>query len=347
MTAHDTLNGNTQTTSTPEGIMLRTPRRTLGLIAPFALLVGCESGPTELPPEPQYQYFAGSEWSEPVWLGPDINSPQRDLEPALSPDGFSIYFNSERAGGLGGMDLWVSRRECETCPFGPPTNLGPLINSGVNDEAPSISHDGHLLFFDSTRDGGLGGADIYVSWRVDTHDDLGWGPPVNVGPGINSAGHDQEGALLRGGDDLGSTLFFVRNAGRSEIYSATVRIAVREGGDLRVEVEGPALPVAELNHPTANTWSPSVRADGREIVFWSGPQRGGLGGADLWKSTRRSRHDPWSEPTNLGAPVNFAFADLTATLSADGGTLVFASGPQRGGLGLPDLWMSTRTASGR
>lgn len=77
------------------------------------------------------------------------------------------------------------------------------------------------------------------------------------------------------------------------------------------------------------------------MVFFSG-RPGGLGGADLWVSTRRNVTDPWSEPVNLGAPVNTSAAELDGSLSHDGTTLVFPAGAARGGLGLQDIWISTR-----
>jgi hypothetical protein len=94
----------------------------------------------------------------------------------------------------------------------------------------------------------------------------------------------------------------------------------------------------------------TVSADGRELIFWSGgvtgTRPGSVGLADLWVSTRRSPNDAWSAPRNLGRPVNFEGADLSATLSHDGRTLFFTSAQLRGGLGLQDMWMSTRGPSG-
>src|SRR6059036_3507929 len=98
----------------------------------------------------------GSEWSEPVDLGPPINTPSADQSPALSPDGLSLYFASDRTGGLGGVDLWVSRRASDRSPWGTPANLGPGINSSGIESGPNLSRDRHLLFFQSNRPGGQG-----------------------------------------------------------------------------------------------------------------------------------------------------------------------------------------------
>jgi Tol biopolymer transport system component len=272
-----------------------------------------------------------------VHLGPVVNSPFAELKAALSPDQLSLYFGSNRPDGLGQFDIWVSRRACLDCPWGQPTNLGPPINGADNGGQPSLSKDGHLLFFASNRAGGFGSEDIWMSRRADPKDDFGWGPPVNLGPEVNSPANENGPSYVTAAEGSHAHLYFSR-APELNIYFAPI---TRHG-----ETRGPAILVSELSHPTAGPRSPTVRRDGRELIFWSGPGRGGLGGADLWVSTRQSIHDAWSTPTNLGAPVNSPFADLEPQLSQDGRTLLFSAAQGRGGLGLQDLWMSTRTPSG-
>lgn len=334
--------------------MNRSTRSTIFPVVALVLCGACDNERSRMPVEPQSPQsvanfsFAKSAWSEPQWLGPDVNSPERDLGPSLSPDGLSLYFNSERDGGYGGMDIWVSRRECDGCEWGAPVNLGERINSTGMDESPRVSADGHLLFFASTRDGGEGGADIYVSWRSHIHNDLAWRSPVNLGAVLNTGSHEGGPAYRPSGGGGAANFYFTRccDGGWTDLYSAVIRIAPSMSAGPIVSVVAAPVPVSELNHPAAHTFEPSLRADGRELVFWSGPQRGGVGGADLWSSTRRSVHDPWSAPVNMGLPVNFEFADLTASLSLDGRTLVFSRGSQGGGLGRQDLWISKRTPSG-
>jgi len=87
-----------------------------------------------------------------------------------------------------------------------------------------------------------------------------------------------------------------------------------------------------------------VRRDGRESLFMSN-RAGTQGPWDIWFSTRRSPHDPWSVPENLGAPVNTPFAEERPDLSFDGVTLLFDSDRPGavGGTGDQDIWTSTRT----
>jgi hypothetical protein len=96
-----------------------------------------------------------SDWSAPVNLGPVVNSAFRDAAAAVSKDGRSLYLTSNRPGGFGGVDIWVSQRDSEEQPWGPPVNLGAVINTAVNDSGPSLSRDEHWLFFQSSRSGGF------------------------------------------------------------------------------------------------------------------------------------------------------------------------------------------------
>jgi len=108
------------------------------------------------------------------------------------------------------------------------------------------------------------------------------------------------------------------------------------------EALGPAEPVAGLGGGGGGT----VRKDGREAFFWSSTLVG-MGGADIWVTTRRSPHDQWSAPENVGPVINTRAADLTPTLSLDGRTLLFsAAAAARPSLGVQDIWMTTRTPSG-
>ena len=82
-----------------------------------------------------------SPWSEPVNLGAPVNTDAIDFNPTLSPDERSLYFASNRTGGLGGIDIWVAQRVCVDCPWQAPVNLGPVINSAAQSlrrRAPTI-----------------------------------------------------------------------------------------------------------------------------------------------------------------------------------------------------------------
>jgi hypothetical protein len=167
--------------------------RTLLIVAAALAVLCVTASSTNAAPSDTVAY---TPWSAPVNLGPVVNSQVvpgstgRETGPALSEDGLSLYFDSDRPGGSGGRDLWVSRRPTPGGAWGAPVNLGPTVNSTLEDSRPALSPDGHWMFFGSDRPGGLGGLDIWRSYRPDVHDDLGWQAPVNFGTPINTTVND-------------------------------------------------------------------------------------------------------------------------------------------------------------
>jgi Tol biopolymer transport system component len=86
-------------------------------------------------------------------LGPTVNTSANERSPSLSPDALSLFFSSDRPGGFGFGDLWMSNRDSLAAPWGAPVNLGSNVNSAGTDELPDISWDGSSLLFDSDRSG--------------------------------------------------------------------------------------------------------------------------------------------------------------------------------------------------
>jgi WD40 repeat protein len=278
-----------------------------------------------------------SDWSPPVSLGPVINSPSSDQGPAISKDGLSLYFHSNRPGGLGGpFDMYVSQRASVDDPWGSPTNLGPPVNTTFDEGNPALSRDGHFLFFQSIRPGGLGGIDLWVSYREHTHDDFDWQPAVNLGAGVNSTA-----------DDNGPSYFENDEGGAAQLYFGSTRSGGLGAADIYVSSQladgsfGPATLVTELSS-IANENRPSIRHDGLEIIFQSN-RAGSLSAAlDLWVATREDTADAWSTPVNLGSTINTTSIDNNANLSSDRKTLFFSS-DRPGGSGGLDLYVTTRT----
>jgi hypothetical protein len=312
----------------------------LAWLVSLALLIACESSSDPAALKLQAMSFANSEWSEPVNLGPPINTAFVENNAELSPDGLSLYFGSNRPGGFGLVDIWVAQRACADCPWEEPVNLGPIINGSASDAGPGLSRDGHLLFLVSDRSGGHGGNDIYMSRRANPKDDFGWGPLLNLGPDVNTPAAEANPTYLQSAEDGAGNLYFGRGAtvNNQDIYFA----AIKRDGSTR----GPATVVAELNasDPVVNDAAPTVRPDGREILFHS-TRAGGPGEPDMWVSTRRSVHEPWSPPVVFQGPLNTAFLDQQANLASNGRMLLFTS-LRPGGQGVQDIWMSTRTPSG-
>jgi WD40-like Beta Propeller Repeat len=282
-----------------------------------------------------------SDWSPPVNLGPVINTAASEQHPAISRDGLSLYFVSDRAGGVGGLDIYVSQRTAVGEPWGPPENLGPTINSAMTDMAPDLSIDGHRLFFHSgPRADGCGGFDLYVATRSDVHDDFAWGAPDNLGCTINSPANDAGPTYTTEPD--GPTLYFTSTRpggpGDFDIYKSVLQ----EDGSW-----GVAVLVPELSGPARDTRT-AISRTGLELFISSdvAGRPGGVGGQDVWVSTRDSDGDPWTAPANLGPTVNTAAFDGAPALSFDGTTLYFYSN-RPGGSGNNDLYCTTRTPPGQ
>ncbi len=104
-------------------------------------------------------------WGEPVNLGPTINSPSGDRIGCLSSDGLILFFDSQRSGGYGQSDIWMSKRPTVLDDWESPVNLGPTVNTGYVEGNQSISADGLTLYFSGKRPGGLGSLDTPNLWQ--------------------------------------------------------------------------------------------------------------------------------------------------------------------------------------
>lgn len=132
----------------------------------------------------------GTVWTEPVNLGVPVNSVAKETQPSLSADGSTLYFSSDREGGKGGLDIWVSHRMSDGR-WSTPENLGDSINTRGNEASPFIHHDNNTLYFSSDYHLGMGGFDIFYSRK---NDDGTWNYPQNIGYPINT--HRDEVGLV-------------------------------------------------------------------------------------------------------------------------------------------------------
>ncbi|MCX8079973.1 MAG: hypothetical protein N3F09_01905 [Bacteroidia bacterium] len=129
--------------------------------------------------------LTGKEFSPPQKLNNNINSDKWEGSCSISADGKELYFASEREGGLGGRDIWLSR--WENGDWGPPVNLGPTINTPYDDDAPFIHPDGITLFFSSKGHMSIGGYDIMYTVKKDGS----WIEPRSMGMPLNTTEDDR------------------------------------------------------------------------------------------------------------------------------------------------------------
>lgn len=278
-----------------------------------------------------------SDWSPPTNLGAVVNTEFGDLSPMVSKDGRSLYFFSDRPGGFGGNDIWVSRRPNKHRPWGEPENLGPEVNTAYNENSPTLGPGEYSLYFASDRPGGLGELDLYVAYRFNRHNQFAWRNSTNLGIGINTETNEAGAAIFVDRKAHTVTLYFHSNRpggiGLDDIYSSNF--------NWRKWRYDPAAIVTELSSPFLDRL-PGIRRDGLEMYI-SSNRPGTVGLLDIWVSARSSTEMPWSTPTNMEAVINLnsPFVDGRAVLSANARTLYFHS--TRPALGSFDLYESTRS----
>lgn len=156
----------------------------------------------------------GAVWGPPVRLGTTINTKYWEGSVSITADGNLLYFASERPGGLGGRDIYRSKK-LASGDWGPAENLGPTINTPFHDDAPFIHPDGITLFFSSEGHNSIGGYDVMYS--VIKND--AWTPPTNLGYPINTTEDDIYYVLSADGE----TGYYASNRkggfGQQDIYT--------------------------------------------------------------------------------------------------------------------------------
>lgn len=160
-----------------------------------------------------YSRFKDGDWSEPKPLNKNINtSTYWETSASMSADGKRLYFASNRPGGLGELDLYVSELTASG-DWGKATNLGPVINTPENEDAPFIHPDGITLYFSSDGHPNLGNSDIFVTSIVNNK----WKKPENLGWPINTWEYDG---------------FFTISADKKKGYYSTMK----EGGQGEADI---------------------------------------------------------------------------------------------------------------
>ena len=155
-----------------------------------------------------------SAWSDPVNMesfipgtSTEFNTAYGDGCPIQAPDGLSFYIASNRPGGLGGQDIWVSTRATTSSPWGAFVNVGAPINSTADDFCPSPAPNGSFYFVSARAEtGACGGADIYHTTKHGST----WDAPENLGCEINSPGTEWSPSYFQDEEGHG-VLYFASN----------------------------------------------------------------------------------------------------------------------------------------
>ena len=213
------------------------------------------------------------DWGPPANLGLPVNSSSDDFSEDISADGLELYFGSNRPSGSG-YDIWVAKRATIEDVWAAPVNLGPQVNSSDAEGCPAISDDGLELYFWSTRPGGYGSYDIWVSRRTTIEDE--WSTAVHLGATINSSAAD----LCTDVSPDGLSLIFV--SARSGGYGGSI-------GDLWLtrrptinDQWGPSVNLGPIMNGSSNENGPCLSADG-SVLYYSSDRPGGSGSQDMWQ----------------------------------------------------------------
>ncbi len=270
-------------------------------------------------------------------LGPTINHEGFDYAPTVSADGRTLYYVSNSPGSKleakGGKndyshDFWAAKKEnrLDTV-FRQPynidttTHLGELgVNTKYNEGAASIAADKQSLYFTAcNKPDGLGDCDIYKS----TIQGDQWGRPRNLGRNVNSKHFDSQPSIA---PDQ-SRIYFVstREGPNSDGDPSAENMDIwYSDWDPELEEWQPAKNLEEINTPGEDV-SPFIAADGVTLFFASTGYEPNYGETDFYVTRYNYETESWSEPENLGEPINTDGREQFITLPASGDILYFSS----------------------
>lgn len=285
-------------------------------------------------------------------LGPAVNYKGVDYAPTISADGKTLFYVSNRQGSVFNEeedifthDFWFVKKEdrLDTI-FTAPVNLDPSNELGVNgvntiynEGAASIAADGQSLYFTAcNRPDGLGSCDIYKT----SIEGEKWLKPINLGKNINSKYFDSQPAISA---DQSRLYFISSRPGPNSDGVADLRNFDIWYSDYDFDLEewGPAKNLEELNTKSTEN-SPFIGADGVTLFFASDGHKPNFGGTDFYVSRFDYKTSSWSNPDNLGEPINTDEDEQFISLPASGDIIYFSSRREdlRGYQGELDVFMA-------
>jgi hypothetical protein len=154
-------------------------------------------------------------FTDPSALKNTVNTEHVESACSISRDASVLIFSSERPGGFGGLDIWM-RRKLPDGQWGDPLNLGTEINTPFDEDFPTLSGDGHTLYFSSNGHPGMGNFDLFFS----TWDELGklWSKPQNLGYPINTPANEKSISFNAAGDHAYLTALRPDGKGDLDLY---------------------------------------------------------------------------------------------------------------------------------
>jgi tetratricopeptide (TPR) repeat protein len=266
-------------------------------------------------------------------LGSEVNSDYDDYAPVVSADENQMIFTTRRREGNTYENVWDDNKPYEDIfitekvngKWTQAKNIGAPINSKYNNSNLTLSPDGNTLF---VYKDGVGDGDIFFTER---QPDGTWNTPQPLPGTINSPYHESSVTITKDGN----TIYFASERpgglGKSDIYSATKN---SKGVWSVIKNLGPSI------NTEYDEEAPYIDYDGKTLYF-SSMGRKGMGGRDIFKATLIDEtKSEWSEPENLGHPINTPDDDIFITGTSTPNRFYFAS-ERAGGYGYSDIYLIT------
>lgn len=266
-------------------------------------------------------------------LGPSINSAYVDASPSITADGKTLIFTSRRPDNVGGKydyeaecyydDIYISKWDDQKQDWEPAKNIGPPINTEHHDANTSISPDGNTIYIYKNIPGVTQSGDIYFSTKTPTGE---WSEPKPILNKMINTSYFESSACVTAD---GNTMFFVSEREKDGYGHGDIYMVKREGASWGTPVNlGPTIntPYDEIGvyiHP-----------DGKTLFFSSNGHKT-MGGHDIFMSY--FENGKWSEPINLGYPINTTREEIHFVLSTDKRT-AYISSNREGSIGEYDIF---------
>jgi len=261
----------------------------------------------------------------------ELNLESWDARICLAYDELTLYFHSDRSGGKGNYDIWVSTRKSTTDEWEEPTNVGSPINTQYEDFGVFISQDNLVLYFCSDRPGGYGLYDIWYSTRKNVSEN--WSEPINLGSVINSEYNEIGPSLSPNGLEFYFSdyrTFIPRPGGFGQ---ADIWVSTRES------IESSWREPKNIGSKVNSKWEDyglTLSRDGLFLFFTS--KRGdNQWNEDIWFSSRDSLLSEWKSPKRFNQTINSDSNDKAGWISKDRKVFYYSS-DRNNGKGSIDLW---------
>ncbi len=242
----------------------------------------------------------------PIRMGEQINTINREYFPSISADGETFFFTRVEKGQ---EDIFYANKKGEEWTEARPI---PGVNTQENEANQSISADGKTIVFTACnrRNTGYGSCDLYISEFKNGE----WQPARNMGRAINSGAWESQPSISADGRTLYFTSKRKDNLGKADIYISHRN----DKGAWSV-----AQPIkGDINTPFEDQ-TPFIHPDGQTLYFKS-KGHPGFGGFDIFYS-KLQEDGTWGTPKNLGAPINSKYDEGSLVVSLDGKTAYFDS----------------------